>query len=310
MLKKLPGIVHIFCVFIFIGCVEHVALTEEKKASIKSVYINEEVAIQYIGPFGFDAKLSDFNQLNQKTLADLSIGKYLVPLPRSCPLPRRGSFWPLTDFGKFPLPPGTDPASVRIRARPVELHPNILYVECERGGQIYTYNFQDAVLGVIFSGNTIWMVKADNDAQITRYWTETPEPLNANSMMRFILKKNNIDIGQIWRDKFSDALQNSQLFNITTSESADAEFKFNIQAISLLMWAYKWKPVLGVTATLSKRDDEILWQKYGELSHLDKRTNAHKAPGVEYINNPKLLKEIAEEASKIVAEDLVNDLKK
>jgi hypothetical protein len=302
MLKKLPGIVPIFCVFIFIGCVEHVALTEEKRASIKSVCINEEVAIKYIGPFQFDAKLSDFRQLNQKTLADLGIEKHLLPLPRSCPILPRGKFLRPSD--------GSDIDSIW----PVELHPHILYVAC-KGGRLetlerYTYNFQDPALGAIFCGNTIFMVKADNDAQIIRYWTETPEPLNANSIMRFIEKRNNIDIGQIWRDKFIDALQNSQLFNITTSESADAEFKFNIQAVSLLMWAYKWKPVLGVTATLSKRDGEILWQEFGELSHLDKRTTAHIGPGVEYINNPELFKEIAEEASKIVAEDLVNDLKK
>jgi len=297
--------VFIFCAFSLIGCPEHVALKKEQRASIRTVSINGDVPIQGFSvipsPANPRTKCSlSGNQLNQKVLDDFGFEKHLIPLPQSCPLLRRGAhFWSLTPAG--------------VRRWPVELHPYTLYLQCEKGGQPYTYNFQHPVLGVVTSGKTIWVVKQDNDVQITHYWETTPNPLDCQSMIEFMIERHNIDIyndiGQILRKKFIAELQNSNLFNITKSEEADAEFQLKIRAFQLVSpGTGSYQPILMADGILTRHESEILWKKYDYITLFNSKLPAHRI--IEYINNPELIRDAAAVASQIIAEGLVNDLKR
>jgi hypothetical protein len=152
-----------------------------------------------------------------------------------------------------------------------------------------------------------------NDVQIWHYWKPERPPLGCQPINEFMIEKHNIviynNVGQILREKLIDELQNSNLFNISKSEKADAEFHLKIRAFELAS-AVKdsYQPILMVDGSLVKHESEILWKKYAYVTLFNTKLPAHRI--VEYINSPELIRDAAAVASKIIAEDLVNDLKR
>lgn len=138
------------------------------------------------------------------------------------------------------------------------------------------------------------------------YW-KYPEPYNPAVMLEHIIEVENIDVGKILHEHFLNELKRANVFRTIVTDDADAEFQIIInQRTFASLGTGKFKPLMGVEATLINSDGIIVWRKLAGISHISKVTPSHTL--VEYINNPEYIRKAFSIASQIVAEILVNDM--
>jgi hypothetical protein len=119
-----------------------------------------------------------------------------------------------------------------------------------------------------------------------------------------LMRKNNIDIGQIMTSELEKQLAVKPDFPTRVTADGDAQFHFEIgYALASGLFSGKLKPELYVWANLKDRNGKTLWKSYQWVNEgLNGYT--HK----EYMQNPESLREVFQEACAIVAKKLARKL--
>ena len=127
--------------------------------------------------------------------------------------------------------------------------------------------------------------------------------------LRQTLTQNNIDISHIVADEFTKQLQEAQLFSNILPEGANAEFKLEVKEYALISMGISGVlyPYLKVSAQLARSDGSVVWKKVDWVSPLNKaNTGGHKLE--EFLSHPVLLRDTFQNAGRIVAKALINNM--
>jgi hypothetical protein len=250
--------------FFFNNCTT-VPLSQEENVSIQSVSINKDIKIEKIYKYKPDVQIG---KLNQDTLDKFG----MVPYLKHTVTNRRG------------------PTRELVRGKAVLYRIVPVWID-----------HTDTFVIVTHKGN--WAISPNSKPAIKRYWAETGHaPLGMKAMSGFIMQNNNIDIGEIIREQFMNALIESQLFSSVVPEGGDAEFQLSVS------YGLGKKPLISVMATLLKPDGTLVWREYDYITALNKKTPSH--PPEEYLNQPKLIREAFTVASQIVVETFIKALQR
>ncbi|RJQ70304.1 MAG: hypothetical protein C4519_20775 [Desulfobacteraceae bacterium] len=133
---------------------------------------------------------------------------------------------------------------------------------------------------------------------------------NKDSMLfQEYLEKNGIKISEIALNSFKTALAQKGMFNI--SEDSPTKLKITVNTYGFgAAGAFdkeNVKPLINITAALSKHDDNILWKKTDYVTNLSSKLT--KYPFEQLAKDPSLVKISLAEASDIVIESILNDFK-
>ncbi|HEV8672683.1 MAG TPA: hypothetical protein VGX21_01445 [Methylomirabilota bacterium] len=128
--------------------------------------------------------------------------------------------------------------------------------------------------------------------------------------LKAAMKEGHIDLGQIVREQFAAALTEAAVFPAIIADGGEAEFQLEVRIFGFARppgFSSRLKPMLGVKGTLARRDGPILWQKYDYVTNLADETPSHTLE--EYLQTPKLIEESLTAAAKIVARELMKDMR-
>ena len=164
-------------------------------------------------------------------------------------------------------------------------------------------------IGVYGAGETFAALTGFVTAGVAGAVIASEIPKKRGPVLKYVMEKEGIDIGQIVREQFVDQLKNSGLFSTIVDEGGDAEFKLSILGAGFAKppgFTSKLQPELWVEGSLVKPDGSVLWKNRKTVTQGTSRTPCRKFE--EYINNPELIREAISICSRIVAGKLVNDM--
>ena len=164
-------------------------------------------------------------------------------------------------------------------------------------------------IGVYGSGETFAALTGFVTLGVAGAVVASEIPKKRGPLLKYVMEKEGIDMGQILRDQFVDQLKNSGLFSTVLDEGGDAEFKLSILVAGFAKpagFTSKLQPELSVEASLIKPDGTILWKNRRTVTQGTSRTPSRKYE--EYINNPELIREAISICSRIVVDKLVKDM--
>jgi hypothetical protein len=128
--------------------------------------------------------------------------------------------------------------------------------------------------------------------------------------LKAAMAEGHVDLGEIVREQFAAALTEAAVFPAIAPDGGEAEFQLEVRIFGFARppgFSSRLKPMLGVRGTLARRDGPVLWQKYDYVTNLTEETPSHTLE--EYLQTPKLIEESLTAAAKIVARQLVKDMR-
>lgn len=126
-----------------------------------------------------------------------------------------------------------------------------------------------------------------------------------------VLKKNNINVGEIVADSFASQLRSSGKFALADGTVAeDAQFQFEVVMFGLGQtqgFASTLYPTLGVNGSLKSKDGKVLWQKYEFITPLNKENSIGAEPE-SYAKDPELLRQAFTKAAGALTKLFIENL--
>lgn len=126
-----------------------------------------------------------------------------------------------------------------------------------------------------------------------------------------VLKKNNINVGDIVATSFASQLRDSGKFSLADGSSAeDAQFQFEVVMYGLGKgsgFSSTLYPTMGINGSLKTKDGKVLWQRYEYITPLNKENSIGAAPET-FAQNPDLLRQALTKAASVITKMFVDDL--
>lgn len=130
--------------------------------------------------------------------------------------------------------------------------------------------------------------------------------------MESFAKQHHIFIYEIVRNQFIKQLSNKTPFKVVKSKNADA--MFHLKIVRYGMWgpsissSHGMDPILKLVATLTNKQNKVIWADQDTIVPLSSGTTAHTAKAI--MKNPKLLSKMWNQAAKRAVASIVSTLPK
>jgi hypothetical protein len=147
-----------------------------------------------------------------------------------------------------------------------------------------------------------------NDSSIKEYWDTMKSSgrlgISFESMVKYVMKKENINALNIIREEFSRELKDSGLFPSIVSEGGDAQIKLKATFFGFYSSLSLTRINLTLAAEIIRTDGEKFWFGSAGRGPYNDDIPARKAE--EYLNNPDLILKDLKQAAQIVSAEIIN----
>jgi hypothetical protein len=147
-----------------------------------------------------------------------------------------------------------------------------------------------------------------NDPSIKEYWDTMKSSkrlgISFESMVKYIMKKENINALEIIREEFSRELKDSGLFPSIVSEGGDAQIKLKATFFGIYTRGSLTRINLSLAAEIIRADVEKFWLGSAGRGPFDDDIPARE--GEEYLNSPDLIIKDLKNLSQIVSAQIIN----
>jgi hypothetical protein len=125
--------------------------------------------------------------------------------------------------------------------------------------------------------------------------------------LAFLMKKKQIDVSQIVRDEFIQAVEARHVFQSLVPDGGDATITLTVKTYGLSYGrSSELRPILGVEGCMTRSGGSVIWKKYAYVTNLSDKTPSYTM--AELATDPERIRQVFQLSAQIIAADLVRNM--